>query len=135
MELLPPLFVQIALTFLLLIAMGVARVRAIASRQVRVRDIALRQPNWPEGATRISNAYHNQLETPLLFYLLLVLIILTKTEPTSFLYLAWGFVALRVIHAIIHVASSRARLRFYVFLATSILLGAMWVIFAMSLYS
>ena len=40
-----PVFVQIGLTFALLIAMFFARRSALVSRETKIRDIALGQPN------------------------------------------------------------------------------------------
>ncbi len=133
MELLTPLLVQVALTFVLLFTMGYHRVSSISKGQIRVRDIALRQPNWLEVTTRIGNAYHNQLEMPLLFYLLVCLLLITKLDDNLFLILAWGYVVLRLIHAVIHVSTSRARLRFFVFAASSVVLLLMWLRFAVKL--
>ena len=68
-----PLFVQIALTFALLFWMTRLNVGAVRSGAVRWRDIALREPNWPARNRQIQNAYHNQLELPILLYVLTLL--------------------------------------------------------------
>ena len=57
--LLYPVFVQIALMAVLHVMMGRARVGSIKSGEVKVKDIALRQPNWtprarPRSATAIT---------------------------------------------------------------------------------
>ena len=65
-----PLFVQIVLTFVLLLWMAGLNAAAFRSGAVRWQDIALRQPNWPARNRQIQNAYHNQLELPVLFYVL-----------------------------------------------------------------
>lgn len=134
MELIAPLSAQIALTLLLLFAMGAARVKAIMKKQVRAKDVALRQPAWPEQATRIGNAFHNQLETPLLFYVLVIILILTKQADSTYLYMAWGFVILRVIHAAIHVSTSLPVARFYIFVLASTVLTLMWLRFFLIMY-
>ena len=71
--LLMPVFAQVALTFVLLFWMQFLRMRAIRQAQVPAHSIALREPNWPARVTQVGNAYHNQLETPLLFYVLILL--------------------------------------------------------------
>ena len=38
-----------------------------------MRDIALGQPDWPERPTQFGNAFHNQFELPVLFYVLTIL--------------------------------------------------------------
>src|SRR5918997_2495171 len=125
-----PLFVQVGLTFFLLFWMGSVRVGAIRRREVAMRDIALRQPAWPERPTQIANAFHNQLELPLLFYVLVILALFTRKADTFFVVLAWMFVTTRLVHAGIHVASNDVQRRFYAFLVGAIILLVMWVVFA-----
>ena len=57
-----PVFVQIGLTFALLLSMVSVRTRALKGREVRLKDIALGQPNWPARATQIGNCFKNQFE-------------------------------------------------------------------------
>lgn len=126
-----PLFVQVALTFGLLFWMGGARVTSIRSGEVKMRDVALRQPNWTPHVLKIGNAYHNQLELPLLFYVLTILALFTRQTDLLFVLLAWVFVATRLLHAYIFVTSNNVGRRFYAFLAGAIVLLAMWIVFAL----
>lgn len=124
-----PLFVEVMLTFVLLFWMGGLRVSAVRSGEVHPRDIALREPNWPPRILKVANAYHSQLELPLLFYLLTVLVIMTRHADFVFVLLAWAFVLLRVIHAFIHVTDNNISRRGSVFIAGAIVLAIMWAIF------
>lgn len=125
-----PLFVQVALTFVLLFWMGSARVASLRKGEVRIRDIALGQPAWPQRATQIGNAYHNQLQLPVLFFTLVTLALITKQADLLFVILSWVFVALRLVHAAIHVSTNYVPRRFYAFLAGAAVLAAMWLLFA-----
>ncbi|MDB5676430.1 MAG: hypothetical protein JWM65_3412 [Sphingomonas bacterium] len=125
-----PVFVMVALTFGLLFYMGNVRVGTLKRGEVKVRDVALRQPNWPERATKASMAYHNQLELPLLFYVLVILALFTKQADLLFVLLSWVFVTLRVLHALIIVTTNRIQHRFGVFAASVLVLLIMWIIFA-----
>src|SRR6266849_4967057 len=125
-----PLFVQVALTFVLLYWTGGVRFAAVRRGEVRPRDIALRQPNWPKRETQIANAYQNQLEVPLLFYVLSILTIATRQADLLFIVLAWLFVALRLMHVYVHVTSNHVGWRFGYFSAATTVLAVMWVIFA-----
>jgi hypothetical protein len=129
-----PLFVQVGLTFFLLFWMGTVRVGALRDRQVAMRDIALRQPAWPERPTRIANAFHNQLELPLLFYVLVILALFTRKADTLFVVLAWMFVTTRLVHAGIHVTDNNVQRRFFAFLVGAIILLVMWIIFALHIF-
>jgi hypothetical protein len=62
-----PLFVEVALTFILWFWMAYYRVTLVRRGEVQPRDVALRQPNWPPHVLQIHNAAHNQIETPMLF--------------------------------------------------------------------
>jgi hypothetical protein len=125
-----PLFVQVALTFALLFWMAASRTGALQRREVAMRDIALREPNWPARSQQIANAFHNQLETPVLFYVLTILVLLTRKADLLFVVMAWIFVLLRIAHAYIHVTSNLVQRRGLIYLVAVLVLALMWLIFA-----
>ncbi len=127
---LAPVFVQVLLTLGLLTWMGVLRVNAVRSGAVHPRDVALGQQNWPPLITQVSNAYHNQLELPVLFYALIALVLVTATASPTMVILSWVFVVLRVGHAVIQVTTNRMSRRFFLFLAGGFVLLVMWIAFA-----
>ncbi|MGZ5779288.1 MAG: MAPEG family protein, partial [Croceibacterium sp.] len=102
-----PMFAQVALTFVLLFWMSVLRLRAVRSGAVQAQQIALRERNWPPRVIQISNAFHNQLELPILFYVVSLLALITETLDVTLYVLSWMFVLARYLHAYIHVTSNR----------------------------
>jgi hypothetical protein len=124
-----PLFVEVTLTFVLLFWMGWLRTGAVTGGDVALRDIALREPNWPPRVTQIANAFHNQLELPMLFYVLTLAAWITRHADYLFVVLAWIFVILRVIHAIIHVTDNNVRRRGLTYILGAIVLAIMWTIY------
>ncbi|HEX9321595.1 MAG TPA: MAPEG family protein [Xanthobacteraceae bacterium] len=124
-----PLFVEVVLTLVLGFWLSALRVDAVRSGKVHPRDIALREPNWPTRALQVGNAYHNELELPLLFYVLTILSIITRHADLLFVLLAWVFVVLRLVRAYIHVTDNNVPRRGMVFLAGTIVLAVMWAIF------
>jgi hypothetical protein len=132
---LAPLFVLVALTFGLLVWMGFARFAAVRRGEVRVRDTALGQPNWPPRVQLISNCFHNQFQLPLLFYVLTILALFLRKADLLFVVMAWIFVLLRIVHAAIHVTSNRVGHRFWAFAAGMVVLLLMWIIFAVRVYA
>jgi hypothetical protein len=125
-----PLFVEVALTFGLWFWMGYYRATLIGSGKVRAADVALREPSWPPYVLKVANAAHNQLETPLLFYVLTILALVTRKADVVFVVLAWIYVAARLVHASIHVTSNRVPRRGAMFGVSLLVLLVMWVVFA-----
>jgi hypothetical protein len=125
---LAPLFVQVLLTMIVAYMLGGTRVRAIARGEVS-GPVALREPNWPLHVSKLGNNYLNQFELPVLFYLLTVLSIITRHADLFFVLMAWVFVMLRLIHAVVHVTSNNVRIRGPLFIAGAIVLTIMWVVF------
>ena len=123
-----PMFAQVALTFALLFWMSILLLRAVRTGQVAAQDVALREPNWPPRVLQVANAFHNQLELPVLFYTVVLLAFVTQTLDTVLLVLSWMFVLSRFVHAYIHVTSNRLDRRTAVFTVGAIALLLMWVI-------
>jgi hypothetical protein len=125
-----PLFVQVALTFVLLLATGNTRVGAVARKEVKVSDVALGQHNWPARIMQIGNSYNNQLQLPILFYVLVILAWITRKADLLFVVMSWIFVFSRIAHARIHITTNDMRVRFYAFATGAFVLLIMWAIFA-----
>jgi hypothetical protein len=125
-----PVFVQVALTFVMLFWMASARTRCVASGETKMRDIALGQQAWPTRVQQISNNYHSQFQLPLLFYVLVILAWVTRQADLIFVVMAWIFVIARIAHACIHCTSNHVPTRFKVFAVGVFVLLAMWIIFA-----
>lgn len=124
-----PLFVEVALTFVLLYWMAYQRTSALNAGEINARDVDLRQPNWPPRMAQVANAFQNQLELPLLFYVLTILSLMTRHADLLFVVLAWIFVVCRLLHAYIHVTSNDVRHRGLAFGVGALVLTIMWAIF------
>lgn len=129
-DILLPVFVQILLTFVLMVWMAFSRVGALKRKELHIRDIALGQQAWPERPTQISNAFHNQLQLPVLFYVLVAFVLITNSVTVPLVVLAWLFVATRLVHAYIHTGSNYVPWRAYVFFLNGTILMIMWAVFA-----
>jgi hypothetical protein len=125
-----PLFVQVALTFVLLFWTARSRIGALKSGQVKMGDVALGQLNWPAKVQQISNNYNSQFQLPVLLYVLTLLAIVMHRADLLFVVLAWLFVLSRLVHAYIHTGTNYVRHRFNAFAAGVFILLAMWLIFA-----
>src|SRR5581483_3046561 len=126
---LAPLFVQVILTFGLGSWLASLRTAALRRGEVRARDIALREPNWPPHILQVGYSFSSQFELPVLFYMLTILEIVTRQADLIFVILAWVFVLSRLAHAYIHVTSNKIRLRGPLFGIGALVLLIMWIIF------
>ena len=129
-----PVFVQVALTFTLLFLAGRARLAAIQRGDVDLRDIALREPNWPAQPTQLINAYHNQLELPVLFYLFVMVAFFSAHMTFTLGLLSWLFVATRLLHALVHGTTNELRRRFVLFASGVAILAFMWLLLAIDVF-
>ena len=77
-----------------------------------------------------ANNLRNLFEMPILYFALVPLLLVTGEAGTVQLVLAWTYVALRALHSWIHIAVRKVPLRFFVYLASCIVLSAMWIGFA-----
>ncbi len=125
-----PVFAQVALTFGLQLWMARERVGSVRRGEVKASEIALGQNAWPRRPTQVANAFHNQLELPILFYLLAAFALITSRVDGPLVVMAWLFVGLRLVHAYIHTTHNRIGWRFYAFMGSSLVLMAMWSYFA-----
>jgi hypothetical protein len=126
-----PIFVQVALTFVLLLWTGGSRLGAIRSKQTKTSDVALGQGNWPDRVMQVGNSFDNQLQLPVLFYVLVTLAWITRKADLLFVVMSWVFVVSRLVHARIHTTTNEMRVRFYAFASGAAVLLIMWVIFAL----
>ena len=75
----------------------------------------------------------NLFEMPVLYFALVPLLIVTGTASSAQVGLAWVFVALRLVHSVIHIGPNAIRTRARVYIVSSITLFAMWLGFALDL--
>lgn len=129
-----PIFIQVALTFVLLFWLGPARVGAVKRGDVKVRDIALGQRVWPDRITQISNAYANQFELPVLFYALSLLAIALRKVDLVLIAGAWIFAVSRCLHAYVYTTSNNVPSRFRAFVLGAVTLAAMWTWLAVRIW-
>jgi hypothetical protein len=128
-----PVLVQVGLTFALLLWMASARTRALTGREVRLKDIALGEPNWPTRATQIGNCFKNQFELPVLLYALIALALPVRHADLVIVLLSWVFVVTRFAHAGIFVTSNNVQQRSLAWFAGVVVLLVMWVYFALKI--
>jgi hypothetical protein len=74
-----------------------------------------------------ANNLANLFEMPVLYFGLVPLLVIGNMAGPAQVALAWVFVILRAAHSYIHIGPKNVRLRFTVYLASVIVLFAMWL--------
>jgi len=124
-----PLFVEVLLTFAVMLGMMYHRTSALRRGDARFERIALREPNWPQRSMQFANAFANQFELPVLFYVLTILSIMTHHADLIYWVLAWIFVLCRMLQAGVHVTNNNVPMRGAFYGVGAIVLLIMWLIF------
>jgi hypothetical protein len=105
--------------------LGMIRIPLVLRGKVRIEDMALSREPWPEHEKRVSNAFDNQFQLPVLFYLACLVAI--GFGATLFeVGLAALFVLSRYVHAFIHITSNHVVRRFQVYVAGFAVLCVFW---------
>ena len=124
-----PVFVQVFLTWIVGLLMAGRRAAAFQAG-THYRDIALREPNWPTPALQAQYSFANQFELPVLFYVLMILAIITRHADLLLVVFAWVFVVARIAQAYVHVTSNYVPYRGMFFAIGGLALFIMWIWFA-----
>ncbi len=120
------MLLQGALGLAIVVYLGSIRIPMIMRGEVRVDRIALDRGGWPERERRVSNAFDNQFQLPVLFYLAGGLAILFG--PSWFeVLLAWLFVGSRYVHAAIHIRDNHVVRRFIAYCVGLATLIVFWL--------
>ena len=117
---------QGALALVLLWILGAIRVPLVVSGKMPVSQIALSREPWPEHEKRVSNAFDNQFQLPLLFYVASGLTLYFGTGWIE-VALAWLFVLSRIVHAVIFATRNRVYWRFFAYTFGYGLLVLWWI--------
>ena len=121
------------LTILLLILMK--RVRAAVNKQVQIDDFKYGESDTvPVWVCLPNRNFMNLLEVPLLFYVVSIFIFITQHVDILFVYLAWAYVVLRIVHSAIHLGYNNVVHRALIFGLSNAVLVIMWLRIALISY-
>ncbi len=122
------MFAMVVLTFVIGSLAFYARVQSVRTRQVSPKYYRLMQEaDLPELVIKTTRSLSNQFEIPVLFYVVATLYVALGLSSNFALICAWGFVVLRVIHAVIHISYNHLLHRMSVFWLSNFVLLALWI--------
>lgn len=127
LKLIYPALAQILWSFVVLVIVFLRRRRAFADREVGLADVAVSTERYPEPARLAAANFSNQFETPVLFFALTLIAIHVGATGYVMAALAWGYVATRVVHTLIHTGRNKLQQRALVFTIGVACLFFMWI--------
>ncbi|MGN7158511.1 MAPEG family protein [Sphingomonas sp. SAFR-052] len=129
-----PTFALVALIFAISITLLLGRIGHMRRQPPTARDVADVEASraYFRSVERPAANLANLFELPVLYFALVPLLLLTGLAGLAQVTLAWIYVALRAGHSIAHIVG-RVRLRFALFLASTGILAAMWIGFAIDI--
>jgi hypothetical protein len=128
-SILTPALALIILSLIVWIWMYATRIPAMQKARINPQDA--RFPGsldvLPDSARQVADNYNHLMEQPTIFYALVFYIYLSGGQDTLYIWLAWAYVALRVVHTLIQCTANVVNLRFTVFSLSTLVLMAMAV--------
>jgi len=82
---------------------------------------------YDDRTNAIGNCFKNMFEVPVIFYALVAFILLSNSTDIIFVNLAWAFVGLRALQAVVHCTYNRVMHRFLAYLASTLILWLMLI--------
>ena len=132
-----PTFALVLLIFAVLVTLATQRFRHVRAHPPRAENIATATAAkaYFEPVEPPANNLANLFEMPVLYFALVPLLILFRHAGHFEVLLAWIYVALRLVHSLIHIGRGKVNARFLVYLASCAVLAAMWIAFAIHMAS
>ena len=122
-----PMAAMVLLTFAVLVRMVRGRFAAVKDGVVDARFYKTYQgADEPRAAAQNTRHFVNLFENPVLFYAACVVAMVTGQGTGIIVWLAWAYVASRVVHAVVHLGSNKIPPRMAVYGVSWLLLLAMW---------
>lgn len=127
MNILLPVFALFLLTVVCTFRLGYLRYTAVRRGEVDARYFRLyRGYEEPEKLRVHSRHLVNLFETPVLFYVIAIIALVSGQGGLLPVVLAWVYVALRYAHTWVHLTSNRVLLRFRLFALSMVVLVVLW---------
>ena len=131
---LQPVFAMVLLTIVVGIALYVQRVAEMRERRIHPQAVAFAAQMMAQlTRTGAADNFRNLFETPVLFYTAALAIYAAHVESPAYVVLAWTYVALRIVHSAIHCTYNKVMHRLRAFIASFVVLGAIWALLAWDL--
>ncbi|WP_333796375.1 MAPEG family protein [Rheinheimera sp.] len=126
---------QVLLISVVMVIMG--RRRFAAARNKEIHHSAFRTMDLAganESVITASRNFDNQFQMPMLFIFAVLFTLHFGLADLVFVLLAALFVALRLLHTVVHITSNHVRMRFNLFLLSCVVLWCFWIRLVLKLW-
>jgi len=122
-----PMFAMVCLTAFVLVRMFRARVRAVREGAVTPGYFKTYQGQQePPQSAQAARHFINLFEAPTLFYVACVTAMVVQVQGQGIVLLAWLYVAVRLVHAFIHLGPNKLNPRIQAYAFSWLVLLTLW---------
>ena len=126
-SMLTPVLALIVLSLVVWVWMYATRIPAI--KAAKIDPANAKHPGaldgLPSRVRAVGDNYNHLMEQPTIFYAMVFYVVLAGHSDQIHIYLAWAYVALRVVHSLIQNTVNIVAIRFAVFTLSTLALAAM----------
>ena len=131
-----PAFAMAGLTCVVYLRMYWIRITQMKRERIAVQAVATSAEMAALlSDTRASDNFRNLFELPVLFYVALFVAWATGQVTDVSLGLAWAFVALRVLHSVVHCTYNTVMHRFALHATGAVVLWVLWAYLALGFFA
>ena len=136
-SILQPLVVYLLLALVVAVRMGLLRIRDLRERRVHPQTFEIRsgRASLSAAAERTADHYQNLFEMPVVFVTACLVIYVTGLADIFHVSAAWLYIALRLLHSVIHLTYNRVYHRFLAFIASFVPLAVIVLRLAYQLFT
>lgn len=113
-----PVLAQVLLTIIMYVLLALRKAKVVKAGNFNRQATALDNKAWPPEVVKVSNNIANQFESPVLFYVICLVLYSLNGVSVVVVALAWVFVLSRYVHAYVHVNANYVPARFSAFLVS-----------------
>ena len=139
-EILKPVVVLVAWSLVMWAWMVAVRIPALKKAGIDLGKIRGSRPGQldgvvPDKAQWPAHNYMHLMEQPTIFYAIAIVIALSGTGNGANAWIAWGYVAIRIVHSVLQSTINKINIRFLLFLLSTLCLIALTLHAAMAVFA
>lgn len=138
-EILKPVVVLVAWSLVMWAWMIAVRMPALKKAGIDLGKVRGSRPGQldgivPDKAQWPAHNYMHLMEQPTIFYAVAIVIALSGTGNGANAMIAWGYVAIRIVHSVLQATINKINIRFLLFLLSTLCLVALTLHAAMAVF-